>query len=157
MVLVLIMLVCFAKNKHARSGLPCMLKMTVPTDRLSVKRLWCNLQDQQQQLGQQLTQQLEHLHRAVQAGVAVDPVTMAAAATAAAAATGQGAAIAAHTAAAVGHPAVAVSFLKDLAAFGKGVAAGMQRAACGLCVLQMIKVTVGWPFWLHAACQGIQN
>jgi hypothetical protein len=88
--------------------------------------LLCDVQEQQQQLGQQLIQQLEQLHSAVQAGVAVDPVTMAAAATAAAAATGSGSATGADTAAAVGHPAVAVSFLRDLAAFGKGVAAGRQ-------------------------------
>ncbi len=88
------------------------------------------VQDQQEQLGQQLTQQLEQLHRAAQAGVAVDPVTVAAAATAAAASgAGLSPAVGAHSTAAVGHPAVAASFLQDLAAFGKGAAAGTQLAA----------------------------
>lgn len=113
------------------------------------------LQGEQQQLGRQLVSQLESLHRAVQAGSAVDPVVTAAAASAAATAAtaapgpllrfssgatagdsdgvagaggGTDGSVACRSA--VGHPAVAVSFLQDLAAFGKSAAAG-GLGGCG--------------------------
>lgn len=102
------------------------------------------MQAEQWQLGQQLRQQLVQLHTAVQAGIAVDPVLIAAAVSAAAAAadptavTGgacpaAGAAAVASaeggpclpTATAAVHPrAGAVQFLQDLAACGKSAAAG---------------------------------
>jgi hypothetical protein len=94
-------------------------------------------QAEQQQLGQQLTAQLQELHRVVQSGAAVDPVAMAAVASAAAS-TGLSSCAAAaadlSTAADVTkvgqvsnagvRPAVAVAFLRELAAFGKSAAAG---------------------------------
>lgn len=104
----------------------------------------CAVQAEQRELGQQLMQQLEQLHRAVQAGVAVDPVVLAASA-GAAASTAPGL-TPPHAAAAVGHPAVAASFLQDLAAFGKGAAAGVtplsvlgvvDAACCSLPLLSM--------------------
>lgn len=84
------------------------------------------MQEEQRQLGDVLLQQLEQLHTAAHAGSAVDPVLMAAVASAAGSASGCGGwqAAAAACPNAVGHPAVAVRFLEDLAAFGKQAAAG---------------------------------
>lgn len=106
--------------------------------------LLCIVQAEQQKLGQQLTQQLEQLHRAAQAGVAVDPVALAAAA-GAAARTWPGL-TPPHTAAAVGHPAVAASFLRELAAFGKGAAAGAAGSLC---------VAVGVQGFVCSGCTGL--
>jgi hypothetical protein len=95
------------------------------------------VQAEQWQLGQQLRQQLVQLHTAAQAGVAVDPVLLAAAASAAATAEAPGAAPGVASAvvmsaegdpcdaAAVQSRPGAVQFLQDLAAFGKSAAAGV--------------------------------